>query len=70
MAARHSCLPPWASWIMAGLLPGKALADPVDALSLGLGLSLGLLGLPHMLMRFFTVAMPARHAARWAGPPA
>ena len=50
------------------LLPGKALSDPVDALSLGLGLSLGLLGLPHILMRFFTVAdaRSARHSAGWA----
>jgi cation/acetate symporter len=50
------------------LLPGKALADPVDALSLGLGLSLGLLGLPHMLMRFFTVAdaRAARRSVGWA----
>jgi len=50
------------------LLPGKALADPLDALSLGLGLSLGLLGLPHILMRFFTVAdgRTARHSVGWA----
>jgi cation/acetate symporter len=40
----------------------------VDALSLGLGLSLGLLGLPHMLMRFFTVAdaRAARRSVGWA----
>ncbi|OHX12748.1 cation acetate symporter [Chromobacterium sphagni] len=40
----------------AAFLPSQALADPVEVLSLGLGLSLGLLGLPHVLMRFFTVA--------------
>ena len=50
------------------LLPGKSLANPVEALSLGLGLSLGLLGLPHVLMRFFTVAdsRTARRSAGWA----
>ncbi|POZ62061.1 sodium:solute symporter family transporter [Chromobacterium alticapitis] len=40
----------------AVFLPSKSLSDPVEVLSLGLGLSLGLLGLPHVLMRFFTVA--------------
>ncbi|MBM2885280.1 cation/acetate symporter ActP [Chromobacterium phragmitis] len=40
----------------AAFLPSQALSDPVEVLSLGLGLSLGLLGLPHVLMRFFTVA--------------
>ncbi|MGC0152331.1 sodium:solute symporter family transporter [Chromobacterium vaccinii] len=40
----------------AAFLPSQALSDPVEMLSLGLGLSLGLLGLPHVLMRFFTVA--------------
>ena len=50
------------------LRPGKALADSLDALSLGLGLSLGLLGLPHILMRFFTVAdaRAARRSVGWA----
>ncbi|OQS45488.1 sodium:solute symporter family transporter [Chromobacterium violaceum] len=50
----------------AAFLPSQALADPVEALSLGLGLSLGLLGLPHVLMRFFTVA-DARAARRSVG---
>lgn len=44
------------------LLPGAALSDPVEVLSLGLGLTLGLLGLPHVLMRFLTV--PDARAAR------
>jgi cation/acetate symporter len=49
-------------------LPSHALAKPVDVLSLGLGLTLGLLGLPHVLMRFFTVAdaRTARASAVWA----
>jgi len=35
--------------------PGTLLADPVTAVSLGLGLMFGTAGLPHILMRFFTV---------------
>ena len=35
--------------------PGNLLADPVTAVSLGLGLMFGTAGLPHILMRFFTV---------------
>jgi cation/acetate symporter len=41
----------------AGLLhPGHMVHDPVSALSLGTTLVLGTAGLPHILMRFFTVA--------------
>src|SRR5262245_17466878 len=39
----------------AALEPGGLVTDPVDAISLGLALMLGLLGLPHILMRFYTV---------------
>lgn len=35
--------------------PGTLLHDPVSAISLGLGLMFGVAGLPHILMRFFTV---------------
>jgi cation/acetate symporter len=42
--------------------PGSLLADPVTAISLGLGLMFGTAGLPHILMRFFTV--PDAKAAR------
>ncbi|MCE1238260.1 MAG: cation/acetate symporter ActP [Hyphomicrobiales bacterium] len=35
--------------------PGKLLADPVTAVSLSLGLVFGNAGLPHIMMRFFTV---------------
>ena len=38
------------------------MTDPVDAVSLGLALMFGLLGLPHILMRFYTV--PDARAAR------
>jgi cation/acetate symporter len=46
----------------AALEPGGLISDPVDAISLGLALMLGLLGLPHILMRFYTV--PDARAAR------
>ena len=35
--------------------PGKLTENPIDALSLGLALMFGTAGLPHILMRFFTV---------------
>lgn len=35
--------------------PGGLVSNPVDALSLGLALMFGTAGLPHILMRFFTV---------------
>src|SRR5262245_34148968 len=46
----------------AALEPGGLINDPLDAVSLGLALMLGLLGLPHILMRFYTV--PDARAAR------
>jgi len=36
--------------------PGKLVKDPLNALSLGIALMFGTAGLPHILMRFFTVA--------------
>ncbi len=36
--------------------PGGLVADPVSTISLGLALMFGTAGLPHILMRFFTVA--------------
>src|SRR5512137_2777780 len=44
------------------LVPGELTKSPVDAISLGLALMFGLLGLPHILMRFYTV--PDAKAAR------
>lgn len=51
------------------LLPSAALRDPIEQVSLVLGLVLGLLGLPHVLMRFFTVKNPraAIRSAAYAG---
>ena len=46
----------------AALEPGGLVTDPVEAVSLGLALMFGLLGLPHILMRFYTV--PDARAAR------
>ncbi|MGB2718069.1 MAG: sodium/solute symporter [Vicinamibacterales bacterium] len=46
----------------AALEPGGLVTDPIEAVSLGLALMFGLLGLPHILMRFYTV--PDARAAR------
>lgn len=35
--------------------PGGLISDPISAISLGIALMLGTAGLPHILMRFFTV---------------
>src|SRR5438477_349642 len=46
----------------AVLAPGKLVAKPLDAVSLGMALMFGTAGLPHILMRFYTV--PDAKAAR------
>ncbi len=48
--------------------PGGLVKDLISALSLGLGLMFGTAGLPHILMRFFTVAdaKEARKSVFWA----
>ena len=41
----------------AGVLaPGKLVSNPLDAISLGMALMFGTAGLPHILMRFYTVS--------------
>jgi len=52
----------------AYLAPGLNYTNPIDTVSLGLGLVLGTAGLPHILMRFFTVptAQAARTSVVWA----
>jgi cation/acetate symporter len=40
----------------AALEPGGLVSSPVEAVSLGLALMFGVLGLPHILMRFYTVS--------------
>ena len=48
--------------------PGGFIKDPVSAISLGMALMFGTAGLPHILMRFFTVpdAKAARTSVLWA----
>jgi len=50
------------------LAPGRLVTDPLDAISLGLALMLGTAGLPHILMRFYTVpdARTARSSVAYA----
>jgi cation/acetate symporter len=50
------------------LAPGRLVSDPLDAVSLGLSLMLGTAGLPHILMRFYTVpdAKTARVSVTYA----
>lgn len=44
-----------ANYGQKALEPGGLITNPLDAVSLGLALMLGLLGMPHILMRFYTV---------------
>ncbi|WP_460419189.1 cation/acetate symporter [Pseudomonas sp. microsymbiont 2] len=55
-----------AGWAIMG--PGSMLANPVNVASMALGLVFGLAGLPHILMRFFTVpnAREARKSVFYA----
>ena len=48
--------------------PGPMLADPINAASMSLGLVFGIAGLPHIMMRFFTVpnAKEARKSVFYA----
>jgi len=48
--------------------PGALIKDPVSAISVGMALMFGTAGLPHILMRFFTVpnAKEARKSVGWA----
>ena len=52
----------------AVLEPGLQYKNPIDFISLGLALVLGTAGLPHILMRFYTVpnAREARRSVVWA----
>ena len=53
---------------LAIMSPGGFIKDPVSAISFGMALMFGTLGLPHILMRFFTVpnAKEARKSVFWA----
>ncbi len=50
------------------MAPGALVSNPVDAISLGMALMFGTAGLPHILMRFFTVpdAKEARKSVFYA----
>ncbi|MBD3829178.1 MAG: cation acetate symporter [Arcobacter sp.] len=50
------------------MAPGGFISDPISAISLGMALMLGTAGLPHILMRFFTVgnAKEARKSVVYA----
>jgi len=50
------------------MAPGGLIKDPVSAISVGMALMFGKAGLPHILMRFFTVpsAKEARKSVGWA----
>ncbi|MEC5425685.1 cation acetate symporter [Virgibacillus sp. C22-A2] len=50
------------------LQPGRLYSNPIDLLSLGMALILGTAGLPHVLVRFYTVptAQAARSSVIWA----
>ena len=50
------------------MIPGKFVKDPVSTISFGMALMFGTAGLPHILMRFFTVpdAKQARKSVSWA----
>jgi len=53
----------------AGVLaPGKLVSNPLEAISLGIALMFGTAGLPHILMRFYTVpdAATARRSVAYA----
>jgi len=53
---------------LAIMAPGGLIKDPVSAISVGMALMFGTAGLPHILMRFFTVpsAKEARKSVGWA----
>lgn len=57
-----------AAYGLGVLAPGRLVTDPIDAVSLGLALMLGTAGLPHILMRFYTVpdARTARSSVAYA----
>ncbi|NCA89555.1 MAG: cation acetate symporter [Gammaproteobacteria bacterium] len=50
------------------MAPGGLITDPISAISVGMALMFGTAGLPHILMRFFTVptAKEARKSVAWA----
>ena len=69
LAAATGKTPEEAAKIGLGIMsPGSLIKDPVSAISVGIALMFGTAGLPHILMRFFTVpsAKEARKSVAWA----
>nr|WP_315226632.1 cation acetate symporter [uncultured Albidiferax sp.] len=68
-AANDGKLPEEAAKIGLSIMgPGGFVKDPISAISFGMALMFGTAGLPHILMRFFTVpnAKEARKSVLWA----
>jgi len=70
-AQKNSVDPTSPEAIAAGqsiMAPGGFIKDPISAISFGMALMFGTAGLPHILMRFFTVpnAKEARKSVLWA----
>ena len=69
IAANGGKTPEQAAAIGAAIMgPGGFVKDPISAISFGMALMFGTAGLPHILMRFFTVpdAKQARKSVLWA----
>jgi len=69
IAASGGKTPPEAAAIGLAIMgPGGFIKDPISAISFGMALMFGTAGLPHILMRFFTVpdAKQARKSVLWA----
>ena len=69
IAANAGKPPPEAAQIGLAIMgPGGFIKDPISAISFGMALMFGTAGLPHILMRFFTVpdAKQARKSVLWA----
>ncbi|MEJ8823412.1 cation acetate symporter [Variovorax humicola] len=69
IAANSGKSPEEASIIGLSIMgPGGFVKDPISAISFGMALMFGTAGLPHILMRFFTVpdAQQARKSVFWA----
>lgn len=70
-AQKHGVDPTSLEAVAAGqsiMGPGGFIKDPISAISFGMALMFGTAGLPHILMRFFTVpnAKEARKSVLWA----
>ncbi len=69
IAAKGGKTPEEAAAIGSSIMgPGGFVKDPISAISFGMALMFGTAGLPHILMRFFTVpnAKEARKSVLWA----